>query len=125
MKSKTFIVTTLVIIITLVIVTVVYYTIQSNKENQKISQPVTPQITFCKPINGYDCINCQCNTAADCHLVSAHSCGSGPQIVNKSTTDECFNRPSNVNINCVPVKNFVPPTYEIVCVNNTCGKIIK
>ena len=50
-----------------------------------------------------------------------------PEAVSKSTSKSCVNevRKMAIQATCVVPEGYIPPEYEIVCINNTCGKVEK
>ena len=127
MKPKILIVT----ILLLVIISVAFYINQSSIEERPVSPPVSKKIDFCKEgIKGNDCIKCSCNSANDCKLVTSpyviSECAE-PEVVSKLTTESCLAdiRMMAIRATCVVPENYVPPEYEVVCINSTCGRIEK
>jgi hypothetical protein len=128
MKSKTLIV---IILLLLILISVTIYMNRGGKENQPLSPPISEKIDFCKEgTRGNDCIRCSCNSAKDCKLVTSpyviSECAK-PEVVSKSTNESCLDdvRIMAIRATCVVPEGYTPPEYEVVCINNTCGKIEK
>ena len=130
MKSK-------ILIVTILLLALVFIAIFINQSSKKSYQPVNPpipeagEVDFCKEgIRGNDCIKCSCKSADDCKLVVnpyvISECAK-PEAVSKSTSKSCINkvRKTAIRANCVVPENYSPPEYEVVCINNICGKVKK
>lgn len=96
-----------------------------------IENNVSALVDFCKEgVRGNNCIRCSCDSVNDCKLVTnpyvISEC-SKPEAVSRKTSESCLDevRKMAIQATCVVPENYVSPEYEIVCVNNTCGKIEK
>jgi hypothetical protein len=110
---------------------VVYFLITFQDKKEIVEKPPSPEdIEYCKEgVRGNDCIRCQCNSAKDCKLVGnpyvMSECAEN-KAVSKRTSEKCLSevRKMAIHATCIVPEGYKAPEYDLVCYNNTCGKVL-